>query len=189
MARVGIVGVSGYGGGELLRLVAGHPSFELAYAAGEASTGQGLAERFPWLAGHDEGALVIQPFDPEKLPGIDLLFVSLPTGKSRDPLARVPKTVKVVDVGGDPKDAQQNYAFLDGQGCITGGETPSGGAITVSTTLAQCSVTFQGVTYANWDAFAAAHQTYTIASALPFVISDVATATAQIVSNVTETKS
>ena len=106
MARVGIVGVSGYGGGELLRLVAGHPSFELAYAAGEASAGQGLVERFPWLAGHDEGALLIQPFDPEKLPGIDLLFVSLPTGKSRDPLARVPKTVKVVDVGGDHRFVQ-----------------------------------------------------------------------------------
>ncbi|HEY1290843.1 MAG TPA: N-acetyl-gamma-glutamyl-phosphate reductase, partial [Burkholderiales bacterium] len=57
MARVGIVGVSGYGGGELLRLVSGHPSFELAYAAGESSAGQALAQRFPWLAGRDEGAL------------------------------------------------------------------------------------------------------------------------------------
>jgi N-acetyl-gamma-glutamyl-phosphate reductase len=107
VARVGIVGVSGYGGGELLRLIAGHPSFELAYVAGEASAGQGLAQRFPWLAGRDEGALVIQPFDPEKLPGIDLLFVSLPTGKSRDPLARVPKTLKIVDLGGD-------HRFVDG---------------------------------------------------------------------------
>jgi N-acetyl-gamma-glutamyl-phosphate reductase len=107
VARVGIVGVSGYGGGELLRLVAGHPSFELAYAAGETSAGQALAQRFPWLAGRDEGALVIQPFDPQKLPGIDLLFVSLPTGKSRDPLARVPRTVKIVDVGGD-------HRFVDG---------------------------------------------------------------------------
>jgi len=101
VARVGIVGVSGYGGSELLRLVAGHPSFELAYAAGEASAGQALAQRLPWLAGRDEGALVIQPFDPGKLPDIELLFVSLPTGKSRDPLARVPKAVKIVDVGGD----------------------------------------------------------------------------------------
>src|SRR5438132_874291 len=38
----------------------------------------------------------------------------------------VPRWSIPVDVGGDPKDAQQNYAFLDGQGCITGGETPSG---------------------------------------------------------------
>lgn len=107
MARVGIVGVSGYGGGELLRLVAGHPALELAYVAGESSAGQTLAQRFPWLAGRDEGALVIQPFEPDKLPDLGLLFVSLPTGKSRDPLARVPQKVKLVDVGGD-------HRFLDG---------------------------------------------------------------------------
>jgi N-acetyl-gamma-glutamyl-phosphate reductase len=101
VARIGIVGVSGYGGGELLRLIAGHPAFKLAYAAGEVSAGQALAQRFPWLAGRDEGALVIQPFEPEKLPAIDLLFVSLPTGKSRDPLARMSKAVKIIDVGGD----------------------------------------------------------------------------------------
>src|SRR3954467_9632744 len=101
MARIGIVGVSGYGGGGLLRLIAGPPCFELPYVAGEASAGQALAQRFPWLAGRDEGALVIQPFEPEKIAGIDLLFVSLPTGKSRDPLARLPKAVKIVDVGGD----------------------------------------------------------------------------------------
>ena len=93
--------MSGYGGGELLRLVAGHPSFELAYVAGDSSAGQALAQRFPWLAGRDVGALVIQPFEPRKLPALELLFVSLPTGKSRDPLAQVPPAVKIVDVGGD----------------------------------------------------------------------------------------
>jgi len=107
VARVGIVGVSGYGGGELLRLVAGHPTFELAYVAGESSAGQRLEQRFPWLAGRDEGALVIQPFEPQKVPTLELLFVSLPTGKSRDPLARVPQKVKIVDVGGD-------HRFVDG---------------------------------------------------------------------------
>jgi N-acetyl-gamma-glutamyl-phosphate reductase len=107
VARIGIVGVSGYGGGELLRLVAGHPAFELAYVAGESSAGQTLAQRFPWLAGSDEGALVIQPFEPQQLPALELLFVSLPTGKSRDPLSRLAQNVKVVDVGGD-------HRFADG---------------------------------------------------------------------------
>jgi N-acetyl-gamma-glutamyl-phosphate reductase len=106
--------VSGYGGGELLRLVSGHPSFELAYAAGESSAGQALAQRFPWLAGRDEGALVIQPFEPKKLPALELLFVSLPTGKSRDPLARVPPEVKIVDVGGDHRFVEGwNYGLTE----------------------------------------------------------------------------
>jgi hypothetical protein len=40
--RVGIVGISGFGGGGALRLMAGHPSFELVYAAGEGSAGGSL---------------------------------------------------------------------------------------------------------------------------------------------------
>ena len=99
--RVGIVGVSGYGGSELLRLCVGHPGFEVVYASGETTAGQRLARLFPALAGHPTGNLVIQPFSPDELHGVDVLFASLPTGKSREPLARVPREVKIVDVGGD----------------------------------------------------------------------------------------
>jgi N-acetyl-gamma-glutamyl-phosphate reductase len=99
--RVGIVGVSGYGGSELLRLSVGHPAFEVVYVSGETSAGQRLSRLFPALSGHPTGSLVVQPFVPEELHGVDILFASLPTGKSREPLARVPRDVKVVDVGGD----------------------------------------------------------------------------------------
>ncbi len=105
--RVGIVGVSGYGGSELLRLCAGHPAFEVAYASGESTVGQRLHQRFPALTGHPTGNVPIQRFVPEELHGIDLLFASLPTGGSREPLARVPAEVKVLDVGGD-------HRFADG---------------------------------------------------------------------------
>jgi N-acetyl-gamma-glutamyl-phosphate reductase len=71
------------------------------YASGESTAGQRLTRPFPALAGHPVGSLVIQPFVPEEVQGIDVLFASLPTGKSREPLARVPREVKVVDVGGD----------------------------------------------------------------------------------------
>ena len=47
--KVGIVGVSGYGGGEALRLCATHPSFEVVYAAGESSAGSKLVEKFPGI--------------------------------------------------------------------------------------------------------------------------------------------
>ena len=99
--RIGIVGVSGYGGSELLRLCAAHPDFEVSYAAADRSAGQSLAQRFPALAGTPRGALVIRRFVPEEARGLDVLFVSLPTGISRELLARVPASVKVVDVGGD----------------------------------------------------------------------------------------
>ncbi len=105
--RVGIVGISGYGGGELLRLCVGHPSFRVTYAAGESTAGQRIAERFPALAGHPVGEVEIQSFDPSTVGDVDVLFASLPTGKSREPLARVPARVRIVDVGGD-------HRFVDG---------------------------------------------------------------------------
>ena len=105
--KIGIVGVSGYGGSELLRLCATHPSFEIAYVGGESTAGQSLAQRFPAFAGHPVGKLQIQRFVPESISGLDLLFASLPTGSSREPLARVAKDIRIVDIGGD-------HRFVDG---------------------------------------------------------------------------
>jgi N-acetyl-gamma-glutamyl-phosphate reductase len=104
--RVGIAGVSGYGGGELLRIVASHPSFEVVYAAGETSAGQKLVERFPGIA-PKLADLAIQKWDPAALPKLDVLFASLPTGQSKAALAAVPSAVKIVDIGGD-------HRYVDG---------------------------------------------------------------------------
>jgi N-acetyl-gamma-glutamyl-phosphate reductase len=104
--RVGIAGISGYGGGELLRLCAGHPAFEVVYAAGETSAGQKLVDRFPGIS-PKLAELVIQKWDPSSLPKLDLLFASLPTGQSKAALAAVPPGVKIVDVGGD-------HRYVDG---------------------------------------------------------------------------
>src|SRR4051794_2078085 len=103
--RVGIVGISGYGGGEALRLCAHHPTFQLVYAAGESSAGQKLIERFPSLPGA-LGDLVIQKWDPTALPHLDVLFASLPTGESKEALARVPAETKIVDIGGDHRSVE-----------------------------------------------------------------------------------
>jgi N-acetyl-gamma-glutamyl-phosphate reductase len=51
--------------------------------------------------------LVIEKFDPNALPELDVLFASLPTGQSKAPLARVPSRTKVVDIGGD-------HRYVDG---------------------------------------------------------------------------
>jgi N-acetyl-gamma-glutamyl-phosphate reductase len=110
---VGIIGVSGYGGGEVLRLCAGHPNFQVAYVAGETSAGQKLADRFagipPRLAN-----LIIEKWNPSAVGRLDLLFVSLPTGQSRTALANIPASVKIVDIGGDHRYAQGwTYGLAD----------------------------------------------------------------------------
>jgi N-acetyl-gamma-glutamyl-phosphate reductase len=97
--RVGIVGVSGYGGGEALRLCASHPNFHVVYAAGEGSAGQKLIERFPGIG--SLGELTIEKWNPASLPELDLLFASLPTGESQAALAQIPAKTKIVDIGGD----------------------------------------------------------------------------------------
>jgi N-acetyl-gamma-glutamyl-phosphate reductase len=110
--RVGIVGVSGYGGGEVLRLCATHPAFELVYVAGESSAGQKLIERFPGAG--KLGEVVVQKWDPAALPNLDVLFASLPTGESKAGLAAVPARTKVVDIGGDHRAAEGwTYGLAD----------------------------------------------------------------------------
>jgi N-acetyl-gamma-glutamyl-phosphate reductase len=104
--RVGVVGVSGYGGGEILRLCAQHPAVQVVYAAGESSAGQRLGSRYMGLGGA-LADLTIQAFDPQHVPELDLLFLSLPTGDSRALAPRLPPDLKVIDVGGD-------HRFVDG---------------------------------------------------------------------------
>jgi N-acetyl-gamma-glutamyl-phosphate reductase len=112
-AAVGIVGVSGYGGGEVLRLCATHPHFKLIYVAGESSAGQKLIDRFPGMPAH-LADLEIQKWDPASLPSMEVLFASLPSGESREALARVPATTRIVDIGGDHRFAEAwTYGLAD----------------------------------------------------------------------------
>lgn len=104
--RVGIVGISGYGGGETLRYCVSHTQFQVVYAAGESTAGSKLSLRYPWLPANLSD-LVIESFDPAKLPNVDVLFTSLPTGASKEPLSRVPASTRIVDIGGD-------HRYVDG---------------------------------------------------------------------------
>src|SRR5262245_30108682 len=104
--RVGVVGVSVYGGGEILRLCAQHPGVSLVYAAGESSAGQRLGSRYPGLGGA-VADLTSPPFAPRILPAFNLLSLSLPTGESQKAVQDLPQDLKVVDVGGD-------HRFVDG---------------------------------------------------------------------------
>ncbi len=59
--KVGIVGVTGYGGGELARLLSGHPQVQLTYAASSTYAGKPLHAALPGLRGT---GLVCEVFDP-----------------------------------------------------------------------------------------------------------------------------
>ena len=77
MVSVGIVGASGYTGAELLRLVAQHPDLELVCATGDSQAGGVAAELYPSLAVAYPD-LVFEPFDADRVAGLDLVFLGLP---------------------------------------------------------------------------------------------------------------
>jgi N-acetyl-gamma-glutamyl-phosphate reductase len=96
--RVAIAGASGYAGGELLRLVAGHPEFELVAASAHTQAGTPASSVHPQLAGLD---LVLGATDPATLADADLVFLALPHGQSGALAAQLPAGVKIVDLGAD----------------------------------------------------------------------------------------
>ena len=100
--RVGVIGASGYAGGELLRLIAGHPELKLAVATADRSAGKPVAAVHQNLAGLPGLAdLVFAPHEEAASAGADLVFLALPAGQSAAAAASLGDQVKVVDLGPD----------------------------------------------------------------------------------------
>ena len=93
--KVGIVGASGYTGAELLRLLAGHPAFEVAAVTAHSNAGQVVGEHTPSLRAAYPG-LVYETFDPGRLDGLDLVFCALPHGESQRLVPELRSRVGVV---------------------------------------------------------------------------------------------
>src|SRR5580692_10804869 len=80
--KAGILGASGYTGSELLRLLAGHPEFEVAVATAHSHAGEQVGVHTPSLAAAYPG-LVYDGNDPARFDGLDLVFCGLPHGESQ----------------------------------------------------------------------------------------------------------
>ena len=78
--RIGLVGARGHVGAELIRLLAAHPCFELAYVTSRERVGQPLADHVDGYA----GALAYSSPAYEELPGLgaDAVVLALPNGKA-----------------------------------------------------------------------------------------------------------
>ena len=96
--RVAVAGASGYAGGELLRLIAGHPELDLVAATAHTQAGTPLAAVHPQLTGLD---VTLGVTDAASLSDADLVFLALPHGQSAALAAQLPAGVKVVDLGAD----------------------------------------------------------------------------------------
>lgn len=111
-ARAAVAGASGYAGGEVLRLLAGHPEIEVVAATAHSQAGTPLGTVQPHLASLAD--LVLAPTGPDALAGVDVVFLALPHGESAALAAALPPDVKIVDLGADhrlrdPADWQRYY--------------------------------------------------------------------------------
>jgi len=141
---VAVAGASGYAGGELLRLLAGHPALEIGPVAAGSSAGTPVAAVHPHLTGHPGlRDTVFTRTDPDILAEADLLFTALPHGESAQLAAQLPAALKIVDLSadfrlGDP-EAWRRYYPTPHAGQWTYGlpELPGArAAITTSSTVA-----------------------------------------------------
>lgn len=97
--RVAVAGASGYVGGELLRLLLGHPHFEIGALTAATSAGTPLGQHHPHLT--DLADQVLVETDPAILAEHDVVFLALPHGHSAALAAQLPAQTLVVDCGAD----------------------------------------------------------------------------------------
>ncbi len=108
MISVGIVGVSGYGGGELVRLLGRHPEVRITYAVSETDAGRPLARAFRGLEGTPAGALVCQRFSvPQAAKAADVLFLAQENG------AAMRTTPELLDLGKRVVDLSADFRLRD----------------------------------------------------------------------------
>ncbi len=97
--KIGVVGASGYAGGELLRLLAFHPHFEVTAITAHSNAGELITSVHPQLQSY--AGKKFSAFDPNDFASCDLIFLALPHGESAKVIAQLPTTSKIVDLGAD----------------------------------------------------------------------------------------
>lgn len=98
---VGIVGASGYGGVQLVRLLQDHPKLEVVYLGGESSAGKAFNELYPHLG--NQVSLKIEAINLDMIADrCQVVFLSLPNGLACDMApALLAKGCKVLDLSAD----------------------------------------------------------------------------------------
>ncbi|MBK0419274.1 N-acetyl-gamma-glutamyl-phosphate reductase [Leucobacter sp. CSA1] len=112
---VAVAGASGYAGGELLRLLAGHPEFDIRTVTGHSSAGRPLIESQPHL--RSLAGLTLQETVPDVLDGHDVVFFALPHGASGALTDELRNVRLAVDCGADHRlaDPSDWAAFYGGE--------------------------------------------------------------------------
>lgn len=97
--KIGVIGGSGYAGGELLRLLAQHPHFEVSGVSAHSNAGEQITSIHPHLNSYSGSEFL--PFSPKAFEECELIFLALPHGESAKVISQLPQEMKIVDLGAD----------------------------------------------------------------------------------------
>lgn len=114
-SSVAVSGASGYAGGEILRLLAGHPDVEIRTVTAHSNAGQPLVRHQPHLRSLSH--LTLQETSPEVLAGHDIVVLALPHGQSAQYTEALGDVPLVIDAGADHRleSAEDWAAFYGGE--------------------------------------------------------------------------
>lgn len=99
MVKVAVAGATGYAGGELLRLLLGHPQVKVGALTAGDSAGSRLGEHQPHLV--PLASRTIGATTAEVLTGHDVVFLALPHGASAEIAKQLAPDTVVIDCGAD----------------------------------------------------------------------------------------
>ena len=99
MAKIAILGASGYTGAELVRLIATHPSMEIVALSADRKAGQTMAQVFPHL--RHLGLPTLCKIGDIDFSDVDLCFCGLPHATSQEVIRDLPRGLKIVDLSAD----------------------------------------------------------------------------------------
>jgi len=97
--KTAVIGASGYAGGELLRLLAIHPHFQVTVVSAHSNAGEQVTTVHPQLQSYAGRSFVST--DSIDFSSLDLVFLALPHGESAALTEKIPAHVKIVDLGAD----------------------------------------------------------------------------------------
>jgi N-acetyl-gamma-glutamyl-phosphate reductase len=97
--NVGVIGASGYAGGELLRLLSNHPKFQISYISAGTNAGELVTAVHPHLSNFERSKF--EPTDLSRINTCDLVFIALPHGESGKLISQIKDQVRIIDLGAD----------------------------------------------------------------------------------------
>lgn len=97
--KIGVIGASGYAGGELLRLLAGHPKFEVCCVTAHSNAGELITSVHSQLISYAGKKFL--SFNASDFDCCEIIFLALPHGESASVIASLSDKAKIVDLGAD----------------------------------------------------------------------------------------